>query len=198
MEAKVRFEVLSNLSNETLEGGLADEEVGGFLIATDLTESDGSWAVTVGLLDAFGGGGGLASGLGGELLAGGFAPSGPAGSLLGTGHLWCCVRIVDPSKEVPGLCPLVCARGSAPRSVLVLVCEKAHSACLESALCPSVVLVLVLLVLVCLCAHGFGTADCEKACSACLPRKEGSALRREGPAEGPHPTCIAPKRAQGV
>jgi len=63
---------------------------------------------------------------------------------------------------------------------------------------PLSVLVLVLLVLVCLCAHGFGTTDCEKACSACLPGKERSAPRREGPAEGPRTTCIAPKRAQGV
>jgi len=67
---------------------------------------------------------------------------------------------------------------------LVLVClgKRARSA-------PRSVLVLVLLVLVCLCAHGFVTADCEKACSA---------PRQEGPAEGPYPTCIAPKRAQGV
>jgi hypothetical protein len=47
LEAQVRFEVLSNLSNETLEWGLAEEEVGGFLVATDFTESDRSWAVTV-------------------------------------------------------------------------------------------------------------------------------------------------------
>ena len=109
------------------------------MISTDLTESDGSWAVTVGLLDASGGGGGLASGLGGELLAGGFAPSGPAGSLLGTCHLWCCVRIMDPSKEFPGLCPLVCAQGLSYTSHAL----KARSA-------PRSVLVLVLLVLVCL------------------------------------------------
>ena len=55
-----------------------------------------------------------------------------------------------------------------------------------------VVLVLDLLVLVYLAgpglplAHGFVTAE------------QSSAPRPEGPAEGPHPTCIAPKRAQGV
>ena len=86
LEAKVALEVLGDLANETLEGELADEQVGGLLVATDLTESDGSWAVTVGLLDASGGGGGLASGLGGELLAGGLASGGLAGGLLGTGH----------------------------------------------------------------------------------------------------------------
>ena len=87
LEAKVALEVLGDLANETLEGELADEQVGGLLVATDLTESDGSWAVTVGLLDASGGGGGLASGLGGELLAGGLAPGGLAGGLLGTSHV---------------------------------------------------------------------------------------------------------------
>ena len=53
------------------------------MVATDLTKRDGSGAVTVGLLDASGGGGGLASGLGGELLAGGFASGRLAGGLLG-------------------------------------------------------------------------------------------------------------------
>ena len=47
------------------------------------------WAVTVGLLDAAGGGGTLASGLGGELLAGSLASGGLAGGLLGTSHVDC-------------------------------------------------------------------------------------------------------------
>ena len=70
LEAEVGLEVLGDLTDEALEGGLADEEVGGLLVLADLTESDGTGAVTVGLLDATGGGGGLASGLGGELLVG--------------------------------------------------------------------------------------------------------------------------------
>ena len=64
------------------------------MVATDLTESDGSWSVTVGLLDASGGGGGLASGLGGELLAGGLASGGLAGGLLGTSHFDVVVLVV--------------------------------------------------------------------------------------------------------
>ena len=86
LEAEVGLEVLGDLTDETLEGGLADEEVGGLLLTADLTESDGTGAVAVGLLDAAGGGGTLASGLGGELLAGGLASGGLAGGLLGTGH----------------------------------------------------------------------------------------------------------------
>ena len=89
LEAEVGLEVLGDLTDETLEGELADEEVGGLLVTTDLTESDGTGAVTVGLLDAAGGGGTLASGLGGELLAGSLASGGLAGGLLGTGHVGC-------------------------------------------------------------------------------------------------------------
>ena len=83
LEAEVGLEVLGDLADEALEGELADEQLGGLLVAADLTESDGSRAVPVGLLDAAGGGGGLASGLGGELLPGGLASGGFACSLLG-------------------------------------------------------------------------------------------------------------------
>ena len=90
MEAKVTLEVLSNLTNKTLEGKLADKEVGRLLVPTDLTKRDSSWAVPVGLLHASGGRGGLASCLGGELLAGGLASGRLACCLLGTGH---CVAV---------------------------------------------------------------------------------------------------------
>ena len=42
LEAQVGLEVLSNLTDKTLEGQLADEELSGLLVATDLTESDGT------------------------------------------------------------------------------------------------------------------------------------------------------------
>ena len=42
LEAEVRLEVLSNLTDETLEGKLADEELSRLLVATDLTQSDGT------------------------------------------------------------------------------------------------------------------------------------------------------------
>ena len=87
LETEVGLEVLSDLTNETLEGKLSDEELGGLLVTPDLTEGDGSRAVAVGLLDSAGGRGGLAGGLGGELLAGGLASSGLAGGLLSTSHL---------------------------------------------------------------------------------------------------------------
>ena len=78
LEAEVRLEVLSDLTNQTLEGELADQELGRLLVATDLTESDGTGLIAVGLLDATGRGSGLAGGLGSELLTGGLATSGLA------------------------------------------------------------------------------------------------------------------------
>ena len=59
LETEIRLEVLGNLTNETLEGGLADEEVGRLLVLADLTKSNGSGAVAVGLLHTSSGGGRL-------------------------------------------------------------------------------------------------------------------------------------------
>ena len=71
---------------QSLEGELADQELSRLLVATDLTESDGTGLVAVRLLDTTGRRGGLASGLGGELLTGSLATSGLTGGLLGAGH----------------------------------------------------------------------------------------------------------------
>ena len=75
LEAEVGLEVLSDLTNETLEGELSDEELSRLLVTTNLTESNGTGAVTVRLLNTTGGGGGLAGGLGSELLTGGLLMS---------------------------------------------------------------------------------------------------------------------------
>jgi hypothetical protein len=42
LESQVCLEILGNLTNETLEGELSDQELGRFLVTTDFTESDGS------------------------------------------------------------------------------------------------------------------------------------------------------------
>lgn len=86
LEAEIRLEVLGDLTNKTLEGQLADEELGRLLVATDLTESDGTGLVAVRLLDTTGRWCGLASRLGSELLAGSFATRGLACAWLVT----CC------------------------------------------------------------------------------------------------------------
>jgi len=74
------------LTHQTLERELADQELSGLLVATNLTKSDGTGLVTVRLLDASGRGRRLASGLGGELLTGSLSTGGLAGGLLGASH----------------------------------------------------------------------------------------------------------------
>jgi hypothetical protein len=71
---------------QTLEGELADQELSGLLVATNLTESDGTRLITVRLLDTTGRRGALAGSLGGKLLTRSLATSGLAGSLLGASH----------------------------------------------------------------------------------------------------------------
>jgi hypothetical protein len=86
LESKIGLEILGDLTDKTLEGQLADEKVGRLLVTTDLTESDRSGTVTMGLLHSTGGGGRLTGSLGGELLTGSLSSSGFACGLLGTGH----------------------------------------------------------------------------------------------------------------
>ena len=82
LETELGLEVLSDLTDETLEGHATDEELSALLITTDLTEGDGTGAETVSL---------LLSGLLGLLLAGGsLGGNGLAGSLAG-GGLTCSV-----------------------------------------------------------------------------------------------------------
>jgi hypothetical protein len=76
LETKIGLEILGNLTDKTLEGQLADEQIGTLLVATNLTESDGSGTVTMGLLDSSGGGGRLTGSLGGELLSGSLSSGG--------------------------------------------------------------------------------------------------------------------------
>ena len=53
LESKVRLEVLGDLTDKALERGLADQEISGLLELADLTKSDGSRSVSVGLLDSY-------------------------------------------------------------------------------------------------------------------------------------------------
>ena len=89
LEAEVSLEVLGDLTDQALEGQLADEELSGLLVSPDLTESDSSGPVSVGLLDSSGGGGRLPGSLGGQLLPGSLSSGGLTGGLLGTSHGEC-------------------------------------------------------------------------------------------------------------
>lgn len=45
LEAEIGLEVLGDLTDQTLEGELADQELSRLLVTTDLTESDSSFRV---------------------------------------------------------------------------------------------------------------------------------------------------------
>ena len=86
LEAEIVLEVLGDLTDESLEGELADEKLSALLVLADLTESHSSGAITMGLLGSASGGGGLTGGLGGELLAGDLSSGTLTSGLLGTSH----------------------------------------------------------------------------------------------------------------
>lgn len=86
LEPEVGLEVLGNLTDETLERELSDQELGRLLVSTDFTERDGARTVPVWLLDAAGGWRGLSCGLGGELLSRGLASGGFTCGLFSTSH----------------------------------------------------------------------------------------------------------------
>jgi histone H3 len=86
LEAKVGLEVLSDFTNETLEGELSDQKLGRLLITTDLTESDGTRLISVRLLDTTMAWGTLTSSLMSKLLTRSLSSSRFTGGLLGTSH----------------------------------------------------------------------------------------------------------------
>ena len=76
LETQIRLEVLSDLTDQALEGEFADQELGGFLVAADFSQSDGTGLIAMGLLDTAGGGSGFAGSFGSELFTRGFATGG--------------------------------------------------------------------------------------------------------------------------
>ena len=99
LEAEISLEILSDLTDQTLERQLADEELGALLVTTDLTQSHGTGPVPVRLLHSSSGGCRLACCLGGELLAGSLSSGRFTGGLLGTSHL-VCVILTNISEKV--------------------------------------------------------------------------------------------------
>ena len=75
LETQVGLKILSDFSHKTLEGQLADQQLGRFLVTTDLTKSDCSRPVTMRFLDSTGGRRALTSGLCGELFSWSFSTS---------------------------------------------------------------------------------------------------------------------------
>ena len=54
LETQICLEILSDFSHKTLEGQLADQQLGGFLVTTDLTKSDCTRPVSMRFLDSTG------------------------------------------------------------------------------------------------------------------------------------------------
>ena len=86
LESQIGLEILSDLSDQTLEGKLADQKLGGLLVSPDLTESHGTRSVPVWLLHTPSSRSGLASSFGSQLLPGSFTSGGFTCGLLGTSH----------------------------------------------------------------------------------------------------------------
>jgi len=57
LEAELRLEILGDLADQSLEGKLADEELGRLLESSDLSKGNGSGPESMGLLDASSGNG---------------------------------------------------------------------------------------------------------------------------------------------
>ena len=87
LEPQVGLEVLGDLSDQSLEGQLSDEQFGGFLVSSDLTKCNGSWSVSVGFLDSSGGRGALSGSLGGQLFSWSLTSGRFSCSLLCTSHI---------------------------------------------------------------------------------------------------------------
>ena len=86
LETKVVLELSGDLTDESLEGELSDEELGALLETSDFTESNGSGSEAMGLLDTTSGSGLLGSLLVGNVLSGGFASGVLACGVLCAGH----------------------------------------------------------------------------------------------------------------
>jgi len=86
LESEVVLELRGNLSDESLERKLSDEELSGFLESSDFSESDGTGSKSVGLLDATSGGSLLLCLLVSDVLSGGLSAGVLAGGLLGASH----------------------------------------------------------------------------------------------------------------
>jgi hypothetical protein len=78
LKAEIGLEVLSNLTNQALEGQLAEQQLSALLVATDFAQSDGSGAKAMGLLHSSSSGASLAGSFGSNGLAGSLSSGGLA------------------------------------------------------------------------------------------------------------------------
>lgn len=86
LEPQICFEILCDLAHETLEGKLSDQQLGAFLILSDLPQRHRTWPESVRLLHTAGRRSRLPCSLCGQLLPRSLASSGLASCLLGSCH----------------------------------------------------------------------------------------------------------------
>ena len=86
LESQVGLEILGNLSHQSLERQLSDQELSRLLESSDLSQGNGTWLISVRLLDTASGWGGLSGSLRGQLLSWGLATGGLSSCLFGSSH----------------------------------------------------------------------------------------------------------------
>ena len=86
LESQVVLELGGDLTDESLEWELSDEELGALLETSDFTEGNSAWAESVWLLDTTGGNNLLGGLLVGDVLSWGLATSVLSSSVLGSCH----------------------------------------------------------------------------------------------------------------
>jgi len=87
LESEIGLEVLGDLTNQTLEWELSDQQLSALLITSDLTKSNSTRSISVGLLDSTVRWVRLSGSLGSELLSWGLSSSGLSCGLLCSGHV---------------------------------------------------------------------------------------------------------------
>ncbi len=87
LESEISLEVLCDFTYKSLEWQFSDQELGTFLVTSDLTKSYCSGPVSVGFLDSTGGWGALTGGLGCQLFSWSLSSCGLSSGLLCSCHL---------------------------------------------------------------------------------------------------------------
>ena len=86
LESEFGFVFVGNISNQSLEGEFSNKQFGALLVFSNFSKSDCAWSESVSLFDSSSGGCTFSSGLGSELLSGGFSSGGFSCSLFSSGH----------------------------------------------------------------------------------------------------------------
>merc|ERR1719150_3431683 len=87
LKPQICLEILSNFTDKSLEGQLADQKLGRLLVTTDFTESHGTRTITMWFLHSSGSGSRFPGSFGSQLFARSLSSGGFTGGLFSTSHL---------------------------------------------------------------------------------------------------------------